>query len=335
MTASFLLTLRRLALSTLLLLGLFYSFEAEASMKLKRGEQPLDKIVAIVNDNVITQTELNQAVNVARSQMATENLPPPSTNALRKQVLKQLINNKLQVEAAETLGIHVEDEELDKVVNRIATDNHLSVKEFYERIAHEGMSAQAYRKQIRESLTLQHLQQREVASRITVSPDEINDSLRTIRLETSGEKEYHIQDILIPLSDTPSPQEIAIAKKFADDISARLRKGLQLNQLAPAEADAIQQNDLSWRKLAEVPTAFTEPVTHMKEKGYAGPIQTSNGFHIIHLAGLRNLNEHSAKPDRKQIAQEIFQRKFEEAMQGWLAKIRGQAFIEIYDKAIA
>src|SRR5262249_8084663 len=158
-----------------------------------------------------------------------------------------------------------------KVINRIAKENHLTITEFYERIAQENMSREAYRKQVRESLILQHLQQREVASRITVSPDEINDSLRTSRLETSGEKEYHLQDILIPLSDTPSPQEIAIAKKFAEDLSTRLSKGTPLSQLAAAEKDALQENDLSWRKLAEVPTAFTQPVTHMKENSYAGP----------------------------------------------------------------
>lgn len=332
MTISRLSKLQKLALSMLLLCGLTHGFNANAA--LKRGEQALDNIVAVVNDSVITQSELNRAVNLARSQIAAENLPAQTPKALRKQILQQLINNKLQLEAAQQSGIQVEEAELDKVVNRIAQDNHISVKEFYERIAHEGLSAQAYRKQIRESLTMQHLQQREVASHITVSPEEINDSLRTSKLETAGEKEYHIQDILIPVSDTPNPQEIAIAKKFAEDIIVRLRKGTQLNQLASAEADSVQDNDLSWRKLAEVPTAFTQPVTHMKLNDYSGPVQTSNGFHIIHLVGLRSLNEHAAKPKREEIAQAIFQRKFEEAMQGWLAKVRGQAFIEIYDKAM-
>jgi peptidyl-prolyl cis-trans isomerase SurA len=333
MTAFILSALRKLTIGTLLVYGLTHSLMAEAA--LKHGEQPLDNIVAVVNDAVITQTELNLATHMARSQLAANNLPTPPAKALRKQMLQQLINNKLQLEAAEQLGIHVDDTELDKVVGRIAQDNHISVKEFYEKIAHEGLSAAAYRKQIRESLTMQHLQEREVASRITVSPDEINDSLQTTKLETQGEKEYHILDILVPVSDTPSPQEIAIAKKFAQDIMTRLRKGTQLNQLASAEAESLQQNDLSWRKLTEVPTAFTAPVTHMKPNTYSGPIQTSNGFHIIHLAGLRSLSEHVAKPARQEIAQAIFQRKFEEAMQGWIAKVRGQAFIEVYDKASA
>lgn len=324
-------TLRYLSVSLLLINGLTFSLPAAAA--LKQGEQVLDNIVAVVNDSVITQSELNQAANLAKRQMAAENLPSPSPKALRKQILQRLIDNKLQMEAAQQSGIRVEDEELNKVISRIAQDNHISVKEFYQRIAHEGMSASAYRKQIRESLTLQHLQQREVASRITVSPDEINDSLQTSKLETAGEKEYHIQDLLIPVSDTPNPQEIAIAKKFAEDIIVRLRKGTKLHQLASTEADSVQNNDLSWRKLAEVPTAFTKPVMSMKLNTFAGPIQTSNGFHIIHLVGLRSLNEHSSKPQRQEVAQAIFQRKFEDAMQGWLAKVRGQAFIEIYDKA--
>jgi len=333
MAASIFTALRKLAVSTILIYGLTHSLMANAA--LKASEQSLDNIVAVVNDSVITQTELNQATQLARSQLAAENVSAPPLKALRKQMLQKLINNKLQLEAAEQMGIRVEDEELDKVITRIAADNHISMKEFYDKIAHEGLSATAYRKQIRESLTLQHLQEKEVASRITVSPEEINDSLRTASLETSGEKEYHIQDILVPVSDSPSPQEIAIAKKFANDIMARLRKGTQLNQLASAEAESIQANDLSWRKLAEVPTAFTEPVTHMKLNNFSGPVQTSNGFHIIHLVGLRSLSAHTSKPQRQEIAQAIFQRKFEDAMQGWIAKVRGQAFIEIYDKAMA
>ncbi|HSW71403.1 MAG TPA: SurA N-terminal domain-containing protein [Gammaproteobacteria bacterium] len=326
-------TLHFILLSILLLLGPCQ--ESLAQPALKQGEKALDKIVAIVNDSVITQTELNQATRIARNQMAAQNMSPPETKALHKQILDQLINNKLQLEAAEQLGIQVKDAELDQVIKKIAEENHLSIKEFYDRIAHEGLSSSAYRKQIRESLILQHLQQREVAARISISPEEINDSLRTTQLETTGEKEYHLQDILIPLSDSPNPQEIAIAKKFADELLARLRKGITLQQLPATEVESVQTNDLSWRKLDEVPTAFTELVNHMQPHSFSGPVQTANGFHLIQLLGLRSLQAHSSKPERQEVAQAIFQRKFEEAMQTWLGKARGQAFIEIDDKASA
>ncbi len=332
MTSTLAPSFRTLALTTVLLCGLSYSLAAEAA--LKPGEQALDNIVAVVNDSVITQTELEHATTLARRQLSADNVSTPPLKTLHKQILQQLINNKLQLETAEQTGIHVDEAELAKVVDRIAKDNHLTIKEFYEKLAQEGLTPQAYRTQIRESLTLQHLQQREVASRITVSPEEINDSLRSASLELSGEKEYHIQDLLVPVSDTPTPQELAIAKKFAEDLLLKLQKGTPLNQLASAEAASLQDNDLNWRKLTEVPTAFTEPVSHMKVNTFSSPIQTSNGFHIVHLVGLRSLSTHAPKPQRQEVAQAIFQRKFEEAMQGWLAKVRGQAFIEIYDKAI-
>lgn len=299
------------------------------------GEQTLDNIVAIVNDTVITQSELNRSVRLARSQLAADNVSPPPLTALRKQILQQLINQKLQIEAAEQSGIQVSDADLDKVIDHIAQENRISTQEFYQKIAQEGFTTKTYRKQIRESLMLQRLQQRDVASHISVTPDEIDDFLKSTSRQEAGEKEYHIQDILIAFSDNPTPTEIAIAKKFSDDITAKLRKGTALANLAAAETESLQDIDLSWRKLAEVPTAFTASVPHMKLNEYSNPIQAANGFHIIHLIGLRDLPTNSHLPKRDEVAQMIFQRKFEEAMQGWIAKIRGQAFIVIQDKAIA
>lgn len=301
----------------------------------KGNEQPLDNIVAVVNDTVITQSELNQQVDIARHQFSADNVSIPSEKALRKQMLQHLINQKVQLEAASQVGIQVEDKELDKVITNIAAENHISVDEFYHHIAQEGLNAKKYRAQIRETLMLQHLQQQQIASRINVSQDEITDFLKSNSQKVAGEKEYHIEDILVSFSDTPDATEIAIAKKFAEDITQKLRKGTRLSDLATAETQALQDNDLSWRKLAEVPTVFTDPVVKMKVNEYFGPIQTSNGFHIVHLVDSRMVSGEHKLPDRKEVAQLIFQRKFEEALQGWVAKIRGQAFIVIQDKALA
>ncbi len=324
----------RNGMTAILLFCLFAVGQANAAPK-KSGEQSLDNIVAVVNDTVITQTELNQSVSIARKQLESENVNQPPAKILRKQILRHLINEKLQLELAEQNGINIEDSDLDKAVDHIAKDNGITVSEFYKRIGQEGLSVSAYRKQIRQSLVLQRLQQREVASRINVSQEEISDFLKSTMHQNSGEKEYHIQDILVGVSDSPSPQEIAIAKKFAENIAVKLRKGSKLSDLASAETESLQDNDLSWRKLAEVPTAFSTPVMHMRLNEFSQPVQTANGFHIIHLIGLRDLPSTHKLPQREEVAQLLFQRKFEEAMQGWLAKIRGQAFIMIQDKSIA
>lgn len=325
---------RFLTWGILILSTLFFYFDATAATH-HANEQSLDNIVAIVNDSIITQTELNQAVHLASQQMSADHMTQLPVKALRKQMLKHLINEKLQLEIADQSGIHVDDADLDKVVHRIARDNGISVQEFYKRVALEGLSMSAYRKQIQKTLILQRLQQREVASKINVSQEEITDFLKSSSRQNMDEKEYHIQDILITVSDSASPQELAIAKKFTEDLANKLRKGSHLSDLSTAETESLQNNDLNWRKLAEVPTAFTKPVTQMKLNEYSTPVQTANGFHIVHLVGLRNLPSAHKLPQRQEVAQLLFQRKFEEAVQGWLAKVRGQAFIMIQDKSIA
>jgi peptidyl-prolyl cis-trans isomerase SurA len=318
--------------SLLLALGLANLAHAET----KANEQALDNIVAIVNDSVITRTELEQSMHQALNQITAQNVTPPSTQTLRKQVLQHLIDQKAQVEAAQQSGIQVNDQELNKVIARIAQENHITVEEFYKKIAEEGMSAKKYRDQIRNTLTLQHLQQRDVASRITVTPEEINEYMKTASRQAASEKEYHIQDILVPFSDNPSPEEIAIAKKFAEDLTLRFQKGATFESLAPGEKENVQNNDLGWRKTAEVPTAFAKPVAQMKSNDFSSPLQTSNGFHIVHLVDIRSSSAAPAqKPDREEVAELLFQKKFEEALQTWITKVRGQSFIVIQDKAIA
>lgn len=299
-----------------------------------KQEQPLDNIVAIVNENVITQSEFNQSLQVAKNQLAAENMTPPPENELKKQVLQQLINQKLELEIAEQNGIQINDNDLNKIIARIAQENGISVEEFYTKIQQGGLSPAAYRRQIRQTLTQQKLQQQEVASRITVSSSEITTFLKTHHSQSIGEKEYHIQDILVAIPESPTAQQLEIAKKSAEAIASKLHHGTPLAELSSTENATLQDNDLNWRKINEVPTAFTHAVVKMTLNQFSNPIQTANGFHIIHLIGVRELPGVSKQPQRQEVAQQLFQHKFEEALQNWLAKIRGQAFIVIHDQSL-
>ena len=279
------------------------------------SEQPLDEVVATVNDNVITKVELKQALYIARQQMANSEMPKLADKALRKQVLEHLINTKIQLDLAKIAGVSIEDKELDKTISMIAKENNMPVDEFYSKISQEGLSVkQNYKKEIRESLTLQRLQRQEVAAHISITPDEINNYMHSAEKFSSGDKEYHVFKIYsLPISDTPSPEDIAIAKKFAEDLIYKLQKGIKLKELDPGETEALQDNDLSWRKLAEIPSAFTDTVQHMGANDFAGPVQTSNGFHIVHLLATRTDASHIKKPEKRQVAELIFQHKYEEA----------------------
>lgn len=292
----------------------------------------LDKIVAVVNDDVITHSELDHALITIKSQIAQEQTPQPSEAALQKQVLDQLINKKLQLQMATQAGIRVSDDELNKAIERIASQNQISVESLYSHLNQDGMSTRDYRHEIHDQMVMQKLQQQEVVSHITISPQEIDGFLRTQAWKNNSTTEYHLEDILIPLSDAPSPQDIGAAKKQADIVMTKLKNGANFNELAQKESqgnNALRGGDLGWRKLPEIPTAFVEPVTHLKTNGLAGPIQTPNGFHIIRLADTRASAEKQSAPDRKQIEQLLLQRKFEEAVQNWVSKLRSQAFITI------
>lgn len=294
-----------------------------------QGES-LDQIAAIVNDDVITVSELNHALKFIKVQLAQENMPLPSEQVLQKQMLEQLINKKLQLQIAKQAGIKVSTEELNKVIENVAKQNHLSVTALYDRLTRDGLSVNDYRQELHDQIILQRLQQQEVISHINISPEEVTSFMHSQSWHNNGTKEYHLEDILIALPDAPSSEQIATAKKHADLVLEQLNQGKSFKEIAQAESNsknALQGGDLGWRKLPEIPSAFAEQVIHMQTKEIAGPIQTPNGFHIIRLVEKRDAGEHETPPSRKQVQALLLQRKFEEALQNWLSRLHSQAFI--------
>lgn len=298
-------------------------------------EESLDKTIAVVNDDIITQSELNTAIASAKLQIAQENLTPPAEPVLEKQVLDQLINKKIQLQAAEQSGINVTDSDLQRAVASIAERNHVTVSQLYQRLSQEGMTVADYHHELRDQLKIEKLQQQEVAGKITVTPQEITAFLHSNVFQKNAAREYHLNDILVPTSDAPSPQELAAAKTRAESILTALRHGVDFKKAAMADSGsstALQGGDLGWRPLAEVPTAFASKVIAMNKNDVVGPIQTPNGFHIIRLTDVRSANGAAdTLPDRKTVENMLLQQKFEQAVQNWVSKLRSQAFITLND----
>jgi peptidyl-prolyl cis-trans isomerase SurA len=297
------------------------------------AEESLDQIVAVVNDDVVTTSELDHALTTVKMQIAQENIPAPSEKILHKQVLDQLINKKLQLQMAKQAGVQITEGDLNTAITHVASQNHVSVDELYQHLKQEGMTSAAYREEMRDQLMMHKLQQQEVVSHITVSPQEVDRFMHSQQWQNNRENEYRIDDILIPLSDAPSPEEINAAKTHANMVFTKLKQGQDFKSIAQAEsADAkhsLQGGDLGWRKLPEIPTAFAEKVVHMQAKQIAEPIQTPNGFHIVRLAETRAAGQSASAPSRKDIENLLLQRKFEEAVQNWVSKLRSRAFISL------
>ena len=186
--------MKKILLITMSLFLAHFSLTTQA--KTKSDEFALDKIVAIVNDDVVTKSELNRSLSIAKLQIAEGHANAPSSDVLKKQVLDQLINKKLQLQIAKQVGIQFKDEDIDRIVQNVAEKNNISVAALYKRINSEGMSTTEYRNELREQMTVQKLQQQEVASRIIVTPDEINTFMHSRLVQNNnGIKEYHLEDV--------------------------------------------------------------------------------------------------------------------------------------------
>jgi peptidyl-prolyl cis-trans isomerase SurA len=301
------------------------------------AEQSLDRIVAVVNNGVIVESELNQTMAKIKTQMTASNISLPPADALRKQVLDQLINKRLQLQLADTAGMEITEAQVDKAILSIAQKNRLTVAQLYEELAKRGMNKTEYRKDIHDEYLIHQIQEKAITPTINISTQEADDFMRSAAWQAHNNKEYHLEDILIALPEAPTTQDIIEAKKRADALLTKLHSGTNFSEAAMAESNstkALQGGDLGWRKLPEIPTAFASPILLAKESDIIGPIQTSNGFHLIHVAGIRSTSkEPKAENQRQQVQQYLFERKFEEALQNWMSKIHSEAFIDMNPKA--
>lgn len=316
-----------LMICTSLFAGLFFNsiFAAES----------LDKIIAIVNSQVITQSELNNEISKIKAQMAGQNVPMPPDDVFNKQVLDQLVNRKIQLQLADMSGIKIDDEKVSKAIAHIAEQNHLSSQDLLTQVKLHGLSVSDYKKEIHDEIVLQSLQQREVGSKVVITEQEVNDFMRSKAYQSSNNKEYHLEDILIALPESPSASQILEAKHHAELLLEKLHHGLAFSQAAMSESSgnkALQGGDLGWRKLAEIPSAFSEQIMNSHVNEIVGPIQTPNGFHLVRLSGMRDTGN-SIAATTEQVHALLYQRKMEEGLQAWLTKIRSAAFINMHPDA--
>lgn len=296
------------------------------------NQDTIDNIIATVNDSIITQSELKHEIVTAKRQIAVNKMTPPPENTLRKQVLEQLINRKLQLQLASQSHLTVTEKDVDEAVAHIAELNQLSPADIYQKVTAQGVSKSDYRKELKDEILLQKIQQQEVGAKISISPQEIDDFIHSNNT-VSNNKEYHLEDILIALPDEPTSQQITEAKKRAEVILDRVQHGVNFREAALSEsnAHALQGGDLGWRKIPEIPTIFVNRVIHAKPNDIIGPVQAPNGFHLVRVTGLRNVktDNNATSNDREQIQQLIFQRKLEEGLQTWIAKLRNGAYINV------
>lgn len=256
--------------------------------------QPLDRVVAVVNDGVITANELDTQVQVMRQQLAAKKMPLPGDTILRKQVLQHLIDVDLELQMAKQNNLTVEDAELNDAISKIATNNHLTVVELREEILRQGMTWKGYRENIRKEILLSQLQQKAVGKDVVVTAQQVDDYLKNSVHEDTSHYTYHVQNIVIPLPEEPTTAQLKKAQQKAAYLLMRLKKGDDFNRLAiehSSDEFALEGGDLGERHIAELPELFAKKVVQMKVGQVSGPLRAGNGLQLIKLIQIGGNNE--------------------------------------------
>lgn len=252
----------------------------------------IDRIVAVVNDSIVLQSELDQALAEAQTQIRARGVAVPPDEVLIPQVLERTIINRLQTQRARQAGIRIDDRELNDVLGNIARQNKMSLAELAESVKKDGMDFLAVREQIRDEVMVARLRQKEVESRIAVTDQDVD--LYLANQQASDNVEYHLSHILVSIPDGASSDERDQRRARANGLLKRVRDGEDFAQIAIASSDgqqALQGGDLGWRRAADLPSFFAGAATKLKPGETTDVLEAGSGFHIVKLEATRGGDE--------------------------------------------
>ena len=251
---------------------------------------PLDRIVAVVDKDVVMESELNNRVEAVQRQLSDRNITLPPESVLKKQVLEQLVLENLQLQMGRTGGIRIDDWTLNDAVTRIAERNGLTIEEFRKSLESDGLSYAEAREEIRREMIINRVRQRQITSRIQISEQEVDNFLRSPEGQASQQVEYRLGHILISTPDNPTPSQVQAAEKQANNISVQLEQGANFAEMAITYSkgqNALNGGDLGWRTAEQLPTLFAEQAVRMNTGQVSQPVRSAGGFHIFKLLDSR------------------------------------------------
>ena len=253
-----------------------------------QSTQPIDRIAAVVNDDVVLQSELDRATNNVLMQYNKQpNGQLPPADILRKQVLERLILVRLQVAQAAQQGIRVSDQDIDAAINNVASQNHMTLDQLRANLAHDGVDFADFRDSLRDEIAIQRLRQRYAQTSVSVSDAEVDAAMSA---QANG-TQYHLANLLVALPENPTPEQIATAQKKIEGVKELIDKGSMDFATAAARysdsQNALEGGDLGWRSSDEIPTAFANMISSMQPGQILGPIRGASGLQLVKLVETR------------------------------------------------
>ena len=252
----------------------------------------VDQIAAVVNDEVITRGELEQRYQTAMQQLRRQNIQMPPRNLLLAQTLERMITERALLQHAKSTGIRVDPLQIDRAIQRIASQNGMNVDELRAALARDGISFERFRENIVNEILVTRARERQVESKLNVSDAEIDSYLQTQSSLDQGD-EFNFSHILVAVPENASPEQIQERRARAQNIIDELNKGADFAQLSATYSDAPNALDgggLGWRNAGQIPELFMNALRGMQAGAVSEPVKSPNGFHILRLNDRRGMN---------------------------------------------
>lgn len=281
----------------------------------------LDSIVAIVNEGVVLSSELESEVAFLKLQSRINNQALPSDDVFRERVLQRMIDQEIQRQHANTLGVIVDPSSVNRAIEQVAQGNNMSTAQFRQTLSSQGFNYDHYRKSIENELLSTRLIQRDVQSRIRVSKQEIDDFLSASNQGNQNQR-YRVLHILLAVPQAAPQAEVDKALARANSVLAQLNDGKDFAATAAANSDgtrALEGGDLGWRELQELPDFLSAELTKMAVGDISQPLRSPNGFHIVKL---QDKSDQEQQAQSETLARHIFIASNSEGGEELLTQVR-------------
>lgn len=281
-------------------------FAVGAASPLAMGKQLLDRVVAVVNKDVITASELENYTKFIVADLKEQgNIALPPSEILREQVLNRMVIDQIQMQLAHQNGIEIDSITVSEAIQQQAKHQNKSVEQLKHKLESQGIQFTEYRELVRKDLLIQRLQAREIASDIVIAKSDIDSFLSSAAGQDDSGNEYKLSHILLPAPENPTPSILKETLNKAENLVAGLKKDVDFAKAAMAKSagrQALSGGDLGWRNFGEIPTLFVNYVPSMQVGDVVGPIRSASGFHIIKLTDKRtNNNQENIETHVRQI----------------------------------
>jgi peptidyl-prolyl cis-trans isomerase SurA len=250
----------------------------------------LDRVVAVVNDEVVTDGELQYRIRLAQTQLERQHIAMPPADVLHKQILDRIILDRAQTQLARETGVRVDDGTVNAAIGRMAEQNTMTVAALRSKVESDGVPFSQFREDMRDEITRMRVRDREVDARIQVSEGEIDNFLQEQAAITASKTEYDVAQILIGVPEIASPEFVERSRRRTEELYAQLKSGADFARLAAGYSgapEALSGGDLGWRTIDRLPTMFAEAIAKIKPGEITPILRSPVGFHILKLVSTR------------------------------------------------